>query len=66
MLGPADADLVVRLARAFSLQRTAHGGHRTLDVLHVATAVHLGARRFLTFDDRQRNLARHAGLEVPL
>jgi len=37
-----------------------------LDVLHVATAVHLGADEFLTFDARQRELAEHAGLHVPL
>jgi predicted nucleic acid-binding protein len=63
---PCDMDAVLRLARVFSLKRTAAGGHRTLDVLHVATAVHLGAEEFLTFDARQRKLAAHAGLRVPL
>lgn len=66
VLVPCDADAVLRLARVYSLQRTAPGGHRTLDILHVATAVHLGAKEFLTFDDRQRALARYAGLRVPL
>jgi len=33
--------------------------------LHVATAVHLGASRFLTLDARQQALAKHAGLELP-
>jgi len=66
VLVPCDFNLVVRLARTYSLQRTAHKGHRTLDILHVATAVHLGAQAFLTFDDRQRSLARYAGLKVPL
>lgn len=66
VLVPCDFNLVVRLARTYSLQRTAHKGHRTLDILHVATAVHLGAKEFLTFDDRQRALARYAGLKVPL
>ncbi len=65
-LVPCDTDAVLRLARTFSLSRTATGGHRTLDILHVATAVHLGAKEFLTFDDRQRRLAKHAGLRVPL
>jgi predicted nucleic acid-binding protein len=65
-LVPVDHDAVLRLARVFSLKQTAKGGHRTLDVLHVATAIHLGAREFLTFDDRQRKLALHAGLKVPL
>lgn len=66
VLVPVDHDAVLRLARTFSLKQTASGGHRTLDILHVATAVHLGAREFLTFDDRQRALAKHAGLAVPL
>lgn len=61
-----DADAVLRLARSLSLQRTDAGGHRTLDILHVATAVHLGAKEFLTFDQRQRKLARYAGLKTPL
>jgi predicted nucleic acid-binding protein len=66
VLVPSDADAVLRLARTYSLQCTAKGGHRTLDILHVATAVHLGATTFLTFDARQRALARYAGLRVPL
>lgn len=65
-LVPCDADAVLRLARTYSLQRTAVKGHRTLDILHVATAVHLGAKAFLTFDERQRALAKYAGLRVPL
>ena len=66
LLVPVDHDAVLRLARTLALKKTAVGGHRTLDVLHVATAVHLGAKEFLTFDDRQRVLAAHAGLDVPL
>ena len=62
---PCDMDRVLELARAYARQRTAKHGHRTLDILHVATAVHLGAKRFLTFDARQRALARHASLDVP-
>ncbi len=65
-LVPCDMDAVLRLARTFSLRHTGDGGHRTLDVLHVATAVHLGAEEFLTFDVRQRKLAAHAGLKLPL
>ena len=60
-----DMDAVLRHSRSLSGQTTAKGGHRTLDIFHVATAVHLGASRFLTFDARQRALAIHAGLEVP-
>jgi predicted nucleic acid-binding protein len=39
-------------------------GTRSLDVLHVATALVLGARDFLTFDTRQGSLARAAGLRL--
>jgi predicted nucleic acid-binding protein len=60
-----DMDAVLRHSRSLSGQTAAKGGHRTLDIFHVATAVHLGASRFLTFDARQRALAIHAGLEVP-
>ena len=66
VLVPCDMDAVLRLARTFALKHTGEGGHRTLDVLHVATAVHLGADVFLTFDGRQRQLAGHAGLRVVL
>jgi predicted nucleic acid-binding protein len=60
-----DMNAVLRFSRVLSGQATAKGGHRTLDIFHVATAVHLGASRFLTFDSRQKALATHAGLEVP-
>ncbi len=39
-------------------------GCRTMDILHVACAVQIGATEFLTFDERQRALAGHAGLVV--
>lgn len=39
-------------------------GCRTMDILHVACAVQIGATEFLTFDQRQQALARHAGLTV--
>lgn len=41
-------------------------GTRSLDILHVAAAVVLGSQEFLTFDRRQANLARAAGLIVPV
>ena len=65
-LVPCDSDAVLRLAGSYSKNRTAQGGHRSLDILHVATAIHLGAKEFLTFDERQRTLAQHAGLKLPL
>lgn len=65
-LVPFDMDAVLHFSKSLSIRQTATGGHRTMDVLHVATAVHLGAKKFLTFDARQRILAEFAGLEVPV
>jgi predicted nucleic acid-binding protein len=42
----------------------AHLGNRTLDTLHVASALELKARSFWTFDERQARLARAAGLKT--
>lgn len=61
-----DSSAVMRQAASLSRSHTAKGGHRTLDVLHVATAVHLGAMEFLSFDSRQKKLAKTAGLKTPL
>jgi len=45
-------------------QYAARLGVRTLDTLHVACAVELQADQFWTFDQRQRKLARLAGLRA--
>lgn len=62
------ADLLWRAAlqRSADLSRKHTGalGCRTLDVLHVASALELGLPRFLTFDARQRGLARAVGLRL--
>lgn len=62
------ADLLWRatLKRACDLSRehTHVLGCRSLDVIHVASAVELGLKRFVTFDVRQQELAREAGLKV--
>lgn len=39
-------------------------GIRSLDLLHLGIALSLGAKRFLTFDLRQVDLAKAAGLNV--
>jgi predicted nucleic acid-binding protein len=52
------------LAAELSVRHTAALGTRTLDVLHVASAITLEARRFVSYDDRQATLARAAGLRV--
>lgn len=55
---------VINIAERISAQRTIGGGHRFLDLLHVATALHLGAAEFLSFDANQRKLAAAEGLVV--
>jgi predicted nucleic acid-binding protein len=64
----AQVDLLWRatLKRAGDLSRTFSRslGTRSLDVLHVASALELGFPVFLTFDSRQRNLARAVGLKA--
>lgn len=40
-------------------------GCRSLDILHVATALQLAPDLFVTFDERQATLAVQAGLNVP-
>jgi predicted nucleic acid-binding protein len=62
-----DADILwratLRRARELSRAHTPALGCRTLDVLHVATAIELGLRYFVTFDSRQGQLAEAAGLK---
>jgi len=61
-----DAEAVLRMAEHLSEKHTALTGNRTLDILHIATAKHLSARNFLSFDARQKKLAKAAGLKTPL
>ena len=61
---PADWAEVHSIAERLSFTHTKTKGQRALDILHVATALHLGAPDFLTFDDRQRQLARAESLNV--
>ncbi|HEX2101191.1 MAG TPA: PIN domain-containing protein [Candidatus Synoicihabitans sp.] len=58
----ADWADVINLAERISAPRTIGGGHRFLDLLHVATALHHGATEFLSFDANQRKLATAEGL----
>jgi predicted nucleic acid-binding protein len=57
---------VYNIAERLSIQYTAAGGHRSFDILHVATALHLGAKELLTFDVNQKKLAKAEGLKTPL
>lgn len=64
VLIPVEWPEVHSTAERLSAQYTATGGHRALDVLHVATALQVEAERLLTFDANQSALARAEGLEV--
>ena len=55
---------VFRRADELSEEHAPKGGQRTIDLLHVAIAVDFRATTFLSFDQRQRRLARAAGLRV--
>jgi len=61
----ADWAGVFSLAEMLSAKHTETGGHRFADILYVATALHLGAATFWTFDANQRGLALAEGLSVP-
>ena len=65
MVAPDWAD-VHRIAEELSAKHTESGGHRLVDILHIATALHLGSETFLTFDSNQKLLAEAEGMEVPI
>ncbi|MGA3209732.1 MAG: type II toxin-antitoxin system VapC family toxin [Terriglobales bacterium] len=54
------SDLCIKLCQ----QHGAGLGVRTLDTLHVASALELKSERFWTFDQRQAKLAQAAGLKI--
>ncbi len=55
---------IFQKAIELSLTHTSKAGSRSLDILHVATAVSLKADRFFSFDERQSKLASLSGLEI--
>ena len=55
---------VFRRADELSEKHAATEGQRTIDLLHVAIALECGAKVFVSFDQRQRKLAKAAGLKV--
>ncbi len=57
-------DSVFELCAALARRHAARLGVRTLDTLHVASALELKAERFWTFDERQKKLARAVGLKT--
>ena len=63
---PVDWSDVHQIAEHLSARHTEENGHRLADILHVATALHLGSSEFLTFDAYQRRLAEAEGMDVPI
>lgn len=59
---PAEWADVLATGERLSSRHTPTGGHRFIDLLHVASALHFGARDFLSFDQNQRKLAAAEGL----
>lgn len=62
---PVDWSDVHYIAERLSKTYTKKAGFRFADILHVATALHLGVKEFLTFDLHQKKLAHAEGLKVP-
>ncbi|MCB1226281.1 MAG: type II toxin-antitoxin system VapC family toxin [Verrucomicrobiales bacterium] len=52
-------------AERLSKAHTFTNGHRSMDMLHIATALELQATDFLTFDGNQKKLAEAEGMTVP-
>lgn len=54
----------LKRAGELSRQHSRTLGTRSLDVLHVASALELGFRTFISFDTRQQNLVNAVGLKL--
>jgi hypothetical protein len=61
---PIDWVAVLREAEKLGVARGEDFGCRSADLFQVAVAVELGFDLFLSFDDRQKKLAKAAGLSV--
>jgi len=59
-----DSHAIYQRAETLSRLHTVTTGARTLDILHVAAALEIGSTRFISFDQRQRSIAKKAGLKV--
>lgn len=58
------ADAVFDRCVQLTQQYASRVAMRTLDTLHIASALELGAEKFCTFDERQAKLARAVGLKT--
>jgi predicted nucleic acid-binding protein len=57
---------VHRVAERLALQQTEKQEHHSVNLLHVATAIHLRTQEFLTLDTNQEKLAEAERLVVPV
>jgi predicted nucleic acid-binding protein len=64
VLAPVASGPLHDTARKLSDRHTPATGTRSLDLLHVAAALSLGAKQFFSFDERQRKVAASEGLDV--
>ena len=62
---PLEWPIVFDFALHLSARHTKTIGTRSLDILHVASALAIQAGSFLTLDERQADLAHSSGLKVP-
>ena len=59
---PAPWQQIYLAAERLSELYTDASGHRSMDILHVATAIELGVKEFLTFDGNQKSWPRRRDL----
>jgi len=59
-----DFETVAGKAEQLSASHSRQIGCRSLDILHVAYALSVGVENFASYDKRQRDLARKAGLQI--
>jgi predicted nucleic acid-binding protein len=66
LLEPCSFDLSANYQKAIRLakEHNARARVRTLDILHIATALQLEAKTLISFDNRQRKLAGSVGLAL--
>jgi predicted nucleic acid-binding protein len=63
-ISPVDPEDLFLKTSQLSNRHAVESGVRYLDMLHIASAVLVKAKRFLTFDLRQRKLAQIIGMEI--
>jgi predicted nucleic acid-binding protein len=61
---PLDWVAVLREAEKLGAAHNESIGCRSADLFHVAAAIEWGADHFLTYDDRQKKMAKAAGLAI--